>query len=686
MANNIFEHFQEQKNRLLDYAHKAMEYGWIDKERESSIRHKLETDVLTIGVIGQMKCGKSTFLNAFVFENDVLPAATTPMTAALSVITYGEEEKLIAEFYTKDEWSEQEMLSSQSIEGLSEIEVSRIKAARELMDKSTPIRANIEDYLGRTREDCLANIVDYVGADGKYVSITKSVKILYPREYLKGVEIVDTPGFNDPIVSRELRTKEFLKKADVVVMMLYAGRPFDKTDRTILFENVKQCGIGKVLIGVNKYDIPYAQGEMPEEIKQYVVDQIKNECRQCNDRTLLDVLQNTEPILISAEMGLLSELPLSKISSNESYTHSLNRYASDLGFSGQTQLREMSHLDQLSNAIKTMVEQEKYNILLKKPMNAILAAGAKIKEDLEMGIDQVEAEIKILNTPDDELEEKAYNLSKVQRRLEHKIEGLGVELASEAQEVVRKGKHELEDALDACCGRMEKEVESVGRFKSFDSIQTKLEQLLDEFDTRTAKRLLESIAKDMKMGIVSKSRDFYTEVEELLNKYLNDLDGNEFVNDLKRCVEIDVQNDSIFKSSGSDENGDDDVSWFDVVGGLFGEFLNGFTFGVSGWVFRGLGHDEVKNDILRSINRLRSNFDAEPCLEAVSNSVPRVIEKIKGTIFDGLLEPMMNLVEECRNELKDKSTRLEAATQKRDEMSKRLKEVKEQLASMNVYA
>ena len=62
--------------------------------------------------------------------------------------------------------------------------------------------------------------------------------IYYPKEYLKGVNIVDTPGFNDPIVSREERTKSFLKKADVVLLMLYAGRPFDATDKGILFKNV----------------------------------------------------------------------------------------------------------------------------------------------------------------------------------------------------------------------------------------------------------------------------------------------------------------------------------------------------------------------------------------------------------------------------------------------------------------
>ena len=132
---------------------------------------------------------------------------------------------------------------------------------KELQSKASRLGSNLRNYLGKTKEDSFENIIEYVGADGKYVSITKSVKIYYPKEYLKGVEIVDTPGFNDPIVSREERTKEFLKKADVVLMMLYAGRPFDATDRDIIFKNVSQCGIGKVLIGINKYDIPYCSDE-----------------------------------------------------------------------------------------------------------------------------------------------------------------------------------------------------------------------------------------------------------------------------------------------------------------------------------------------------------------------------------------------------------------------------------------
>ena len=133
---------QEKKQTLLQVAEKAAEYGWIPKERTTSakdtlslaeIREKLEKDTLTIGVIGQMKCGKSTFLNAFIFENDVLPAATTPMTAALSVITYGEKERIVAEFYTADEWAEQKMQAARSLEdAVDSLDESKIKAVSHL--------------------------------------------------------------------------------------------------------------------------------------------------------------------------------------------------------------------------------------------------------------------------------------------------------------------------------------------------------------------------------------------------------------------------------------------------------------------------------------------------------------------------------------------------------------------------
>lgn len=106
---NVFEQFNQEKEARRAQIKQAAGNGFITEEQQKEFEKKLDNDVLIIGVIGQMKAGKSTFLNAFVFERDVLPAATTPMTAALTVITYGPEEKIEVEFYNSEEWDEQRL-------------------------------------------------------------------------------------------------------------------------------------------------------------------------------------------------------------------------------------------------------------------------------------------------------------------------------------------------------------------------------------------------------------------------------------------------------------------------------------------------------------------------------------------------------------------------------------------------
>ena len=685
MANSFFEGFRQKKDKLTELARKAGEYGWIEESRVEGIIEKLNADTLTIGVIGQMKCGKSTFLNAFVFEDDILPSATTPMTAALSVITYGETAKVIAEFYTKDEWLEQQSLAEQTLQGLSELDASKVKAAKELVEKSAPIKDNIEEYLGKTCEDSLENIVDYVGADGRFVSITKSVKIFYPKDYLKGVEIVDTPGFNDPIVSRELRTKEFLRKADVVVMMLYAGRPFDSTDRTILFENVKQCGIGKVIIGVNKYDIPYEKGERPEDIKQYVVEQIREQCRLSHDDTMLDILKNAEPILLSAEMALLSDLPMSKVVANTAYDHAFKRYASELDISGQLRLREMSRMDDLANAIRMMVEQEKYDVLLKKPVNSILAAGSQKLDSLITEIANVDAEIKILNTPDDELEEKELNLSKAERRLSRKIEGLSDDLNIAIMEEARKGKNELEDAMDHSCKRMESLIESVKVFEAFEKIKPRLNQIAEEFEKRTSKRLVEQLATKIKGKLKSTTRDFFTETTDTFQRYVPDLDSKEFVKEVERQLNLQIEDESIFYPSGSDK---------EKSNGVWGRVLNAgvtFVFGLIGLgaksaieaAFRGINHNKKKNDLLEQINSVRFSFDATPIIDTILVGKDNVINLIKKKFLDELITPLSEQVSECRESLTQKEEKLLSAKNQIERLNSEKQLLESQIMEVN---
>ena len=660
MQQNLFEELQAKKTKLIELADKAAEFGWIPTKKSNDatkgntisleeIKEKLEKDTLTIGVIGQMKCGKSTFLNSFVFEDDILPAATTPMTAALSVITYGEKEHITAEFYTKDEWEEQKMQASRDEnDAANSLDESKIKAAKELVSKATKLGSSLNDLLGKTQEDSFNNLIEYVGADGKFVSITKSVTIYYPKDYLKGVEIVDTPGFNDPIVSREERTKDFLKKADVVIMMLYAGRPFDATDRDIIFKNVRQCGIGKVLVGINKYDIPYCSETNPEDenqIKEYVKAEIRKACRDCNDNTLVEILYDVEPIPLSAEMAVLSKLPMSKITSTESLNFAFKRHCSNFGISTQAELYQWSHLNDFISAVKRLIENEKNKILFAKPLNAIMAAGDKKKSDNDNELNLINSKIELLLMPDSEIDEKEKNFARANKRLTKKIDSLGEDLHYNIKELVRKGKNELEDIVDASCKRMKNIIyNDWGRMKSFESIQPKLNEERQVLITRHLKRATENLAEEGKKKIMRSISDFFADSEDVLMKFLPDSDSREFTKDAQRGIELALENSDLFSCN--------KMSW-NIPNEVVKHFLN---------------HNSQVAEAENLINSISRDFNPKPYLEVAFAKKDEIINSIKNKYITELIEPLQDQIKEIRDQKENKEKELQTAKKRREEL------------------
>ena len=656
--DNIFEELKGKKEALIGKVAKAHEFGWIDETRYKEIIDKINNDILTIGVIGQMKCGKSTFLNSFVFEDEVLPSATTPMTAALSVITYGESKKIVAEFYNEDEWEEMKAQASRNLDEVSgnSLQESKVKAAKELVEKSAKLGSSIKDLLTKGKqEDSFEHLIEYVGAEGKYVAITKSVVIYYPKEYLKGVEIVDTPGFNDPIVSREERTNEFLKKADVVIMMLYAGRPFDSTDRDIIFTNVRQCGIGKVIIGINKYDIPYENGETEDEIKEYVKSELKKACKLCDDNTLVEILDETEPIPISAEMTLLSELPMAKINSEEHLDFSWKRSCDTFEISNQKEMRDKSHITDLINAVKSLLEKEKDEILFKKPINAILAAGHEKKDAIEKSLREAEILLSNLSKPNDELEACLDNLHRARRRLDKNIEALDDDINDKFKKLVRTGKNNLEDIVDASCNRMESIINNWSKVKSVDVIKPDLEKETQRLMTRDIKRAVEEMSSSAERNTKIAVQDFMTDAEEILMKYLPEVDSDDVVRSVSSKIDLEIQNSDLFSYGGGDAQNKN---------GIYGALANGAIMVLGGAVgigikeglkagYHAITHEKKREELLGHLMKLR-NMDMTPYLDTVFSRKNELIGIIKKAFITDLVEPIEEQVQEILSNTKQR--------------------------------
>ena len=630
-----------------------------------------------------MKCGKSTFLNAFVFEDDVLPAATTPMTAALSVIKYGEEKKIEAEFYSEDEWAEQQIQAKRNLSEIeNELEISKVKAAKELVLKATNLGDDVSRYLGKTQSDIFENLIDYVGADGKYVSITKSVTIYYPKDYLKGIEIVDTPGFNDPIVSREERTKDFLKRADVVILMLYAGRAFDAEDKNILFQKVRSCGIGKVIIGINKYDILFCDENSQEYgdvdgIVQYVKKEINNSCNSCGDTRLNDIIQDVTPIPMGAEMALLSRLPMSKIHNNENYSFHWNDYCKKFGISTQEEMWKLSRIDNMTSAIIQMVEKEKWQILFEKPKNSILAAGHKVLEDIQKKLSEYETTISMYSLPDDELEELQDNLNKAPKKIGKKISNWEETLNDVFQDGCRKIRIEMEDIVDKSAKNLNRIIDDWGRFQDVDVILPSITNELDQLSTRHLKRCMEDNANRMKQALRSSLNDFFANVvDTVIIKYLPDLDYKDVINEAKRRIQMDIV-ESLFSV---DPNNDDEEQT-DVWDWVH-DFLKGFTYGLLPLVENAINHDEIVKNLKTHIGNLSSQFDANEYLQPIYQNQNSIIESVREVFQKEFLQPVQEQYNDVVNNLANRESSLEDAKKKKEEQLSKCSEVKKQLAEV----
>lgn len=313
MSNERLEKIIEKRNALESLAKKytdvlgdefAANCG-EDLKLEEKIRENYREKVdanreLQIGVVGRVKAGKSSLLNALLFEGKtILPKAATPMTAALTVLSYSEKLEVKIRFFEENDFAAlrdksavYEKKQKELIE--AKVEEDKVKAAKNPLKKFDPVQSReraersakrtLGDDVGlfgafdqyqkikessiaesdvagkivtlhpKSLEEISSMLADYVGSDGKYMPFTQSVEIAYPNEKLKGVRLVDTPGFNDPVPSRNERAYQLLKASDVVLILSPAGRYLDETDKEVLEKITVKEGLRELFVVASQID------------------------------------------------------------------------------------------------------------------------------------------------------------------------------------------------------------------------------------------------------------------------------------------------------------------------------------------------------------------------------------------------------------------------------------------------
>lgn len=512
----MLEKVKEVKETILFLSKKAVERKILDEKTYKEIEDTLQKEKIRVAIVGQVKAGKSTFTNAYIFGKNVLPVASSPMTAALSYITEGDSPKAEVEFFSQQEWKK---LEETAREDSDEIVV---KAAKEIVEEAKKIGSEINKLLGSKKEINIRDISNYVGSEGRYTPITKSITIYLPHEVLKGVDIIDTPGTNDPVVSRAQRTLEFLKEADVVFLCTYAGRPFDTADLDLL--NHLKNSAGKVVVVVNKKDMILKEEGSVEKVKKRFKEGLEDLARSIEreggSSFTVKMIEDAKEriVFFSSLWALIGKMSEKEISADEDLSYYYENFKEEFPQLKKPEdfLRE-SGLYEIDEQLKEILQKGKFEILVNKPANLLLNAYLDNIKNYKKEISEIETELKSYE----------YTLSEIKKEREE-LEKLQKELKGVALNYKNKVTDEIGDTISECINILYQKMNSLSKevnskipekrlFSSHESYQKECEGIFDN--------LISNSQRDIEYSINSKIEELRKRVANLINRLFEEIDS-----------------------------------------------------------------------------------------------------------------------------------------------------------------
>ncbi|WP_367761262.1 dynamin family protein [Helicobacter pylori] len=336
------------------------------EELEKTLKELQDTNRdLKVGIIGRVKAGKSSLLNALIFEGvEVLPKAATPMTASLTILKYADTMSAEVEFYSQKDIAELKNEHERYVREFNRIvdeEVKKQKEKQSLANRTKEGFKNLGNMLGRNKSDKEApkerilsdeeivkkaeriakselekdtklvssydqyekmkksgslntetkdsriqanslqelnqKLLQFVGANGKFMPHTKAVEISLNNPNLKDLEVIDTPGVNDPIVSREERTKALLKDCHVVFIISPSNQFLTDSDMDLFDRVSNKEGLQEIYFVASQTDSAVCAPSEAQNSRQHLPIALENAQKSLSSSLdkIMEALIQTNP-------------------------------------------------------------------------------------------------------------------------------------------------------------------------------------------------------------------------------------------------------------------------------------------------------------------------------------------------------------------------------------------------------
>jgi len=296
-------HYKTALNVLftaLDNLNQSVEAPSL-REKLSLIPTRLQNQRFSIGITGVMNAGKSTMLNALLGQ-EVLGTSVVPETANLTLIKYAQEPYAIVNFWNAKEWRKIE----EGAHSLKSLEVF-VNESKEHFGAQLSILITPKGESQKIAVDQLAFYTSAKYSDKK-CNLVKSVELYTDLKFVKdGVQIVDTPGLDDPVVQREEITLEYLSECDLMIHLMNAAQAATQKDVDFIIDALLYRHVAQLLIVITRIDM-IKEKEL-EEVIVYTKHSIEARLREQNKSAKLDeVIAKIVFIPIAGKLALMHKL------------------------------------------------------------------------------------------------------------------------------------------------------------------------------------------------------------------------------------------------------------------------------------------------------------------------------------------------------------------------------------------
>ncbi len=316
----------------------------------------LNNQKFSIGITGVMNAGKSTMLNALM-GREILGSAVVPETANLTIVKHNPTDNAKVYYWNQQEW-DRILKSAEQLESMKDFvnETNRI-FGDELKNYIKPV--------SRFDEVDINDLSSYTSAaaSGKKCNLVKYVELGSKLDFLSdGIEIVDTPGLDDPVIQREEITKEYISACDMMLHLMNVSQSATLKDVEFIIDALLYQNISKLLIVITRADT--VSKEQLDEVIKYTKSSIEKQLRAQNKDSQLDyILKTIKFIPISGRMALLHRTGQEQEALDAGYTLEqtgileIEQYLTETLFGSNSQKGELV-IQSSKNQLQRIIEKQ----------------------------------------------------------------------------------------------------------------------------------------------------------------------------------------------------------------------------------------------------------------------------------------------------------------------------------------